>query len=115
MKGKIQCYQRNLHSHCMFLLFSSSKKLLPTYHAGAFTHFHLSGAHQTSSLQPAGNSLLMRLYFHHDSHLLSSATTSHVYKSVHLPGGCAHLLSLSLFVAVSFHQTILKGREPTEL
>lgn len=30
--------------------------LLPTHNARPSTHFHLSGAHQTSSFYPAGNS-----------------------------------------------------------
>lgn len=73
--------------------------LLPTHNARPSTHFHLSGAHQTSSFYPAGNSSWW-LYFHSNSHLLSSATTSHVYESVHLPRGYVHLLSLLLFLSL---------------
>lgn len=46
---------------------------------------------------PCRQQLLMYLYFHPNSHLLSSATTSHVYKSVHLPKGYSHLLSSLAF------------------
>lgn len=51
----------HLHSHKMLYIFSfkkikNKKKLLPTHHARPSAHFHLSGAHQTTSLHPAGNS-----------------------------------------------------------
>lgn len=63
---------------------------------------------------PCRQQLLMCLYFYPDSHLLSSATTSHVYQSVHLPGGYTHLLSLSQSSSpLRFSTHFLKGQVPT--
>lgn len=46
----------NLRSHKILQIFLFKEKLLPTHHGRPSTHFHLSGAHQTTSLYPAGNS-----------------------------------------------------------
>lgn len=60
---------------------------LPTHNVRPSAHFHPGAAHQTSSHSPCRKHSLMCLYFHSNSRLLSSASTSHVYESVHLPGG----------------------------
>lgn len=65
----------------------------------------MCAAHVLSTLQET----LMCIYFHPNSHLLSSGT-SHVYEPVHLPRGCVRLPSLLLLHSASLVKQFLNVR-----